>query len=71
MNAGVTTTLTLSQSTALVSAAGAAWLMVRAGQAKKLLATKRARHCAACGRRLGRDPCPCWDSTEKDEGEER
>jgi hypothetical protein len=52
--------LTAAQSLTWISTAGAAWLMVRAGTAKRLLSVKTARRCASCGRRRnGHKPCSC------------
>jgi len=51
--------MTLTQSLGPICTGGAAWLMVRAGAAKQLLQQRAERHCAACGRRLGRGPCAC------------
>jgi hypothetical protein len=53
------TQLTLGHSFALISSVGAAWLMVRAGTAKKLLATRAYQRCAFCGRRRTGRTCPC------------
>jgi hypothetical protein len=51
--------LTLAQSLVFISSAGASWLMVRAGAAKKLLTTRERPRCASCGRRLVRKTCSC------------
>jgi hypothetical protein len=41
------------------SAAGAAWLMVRAAAGKKVLTAQKPRRCAACGKERGRGRCEC------------
>jgi hypothetical protein len=51
--------LTLAHSFVAISTAGAAWLMVKAGAAKKTLSVKAPGRCAACGRRLSRGRCLC------------
>jgi hypothetical protein len=51
--------LNLGQSLLVMSSAGASWLMVRAGTAKKLLTTRDRPKCASCGRRMARKTCPC------------
>jgi hypothetical protein len=43
----------------VTAAAGAAWMMVRIGAAKKQLRVKTPVRCAACGRRRVRGSCPC------------
>jgi hypothetical protein len=53
------TQLTLGQAVLVVSSAGAAWLMVRAGSAKKLLTMRSPTRCASCGRRLTGKTCSC------------
>jgi hypothetical protein len=42
-------------------AAAIAWLMVRAGTSKGMLAVRVPVRCAACGRRRGRRGCSCAD----------
>jgi hypothetical protein len=51
--------LTPEQTISLFSSAGAAFLMVRAGTAKKLLEQRARPRCASCGRRLTRSTCRC------------
>jgi hypothetical protein len=41
----------------------AAWLMLSAGAAKGRLVVRQAAHCAACGRRLTKNPCHCTRSS--------
>ncbi len=61
MNAvGVTTLqVALPHYAGVICAAAAAWLMIRAGVIKDMLRLKVEARCSACGRRLGRGPCPC------------
>jgi hypothetical protein len=54
--------LTFGQSLVMVSTAGAAWLMVRAGVAKKMVELRAPSRCAACGRRLTGKTCSCAES---------
>jgi hypothetical protein len=51
--------ITFEQSFALISTAGVAWLMIRAGTAKKMLVVRTPSRCASCGRRRTRRGCPC------------
>jgi len=51
--------LTISQLLVVASSGGAAWLMLRAGAAKRLLSVKAPNRCASCGRRRGRGLCEC------------
>jgi hypothetical protein len=51
--------MTFGQSTVFISAAAAAWAMVRAGTGKKLLVIKQPARCASCGRRRTKRACPC------------
>jgi hypothetical protein len=53
------TQLTLGQALVFASSAGAAWLMVRAGTAKKQLHARVPSKCASCGRRLTGRTCSC------------
>jgi hypothetical protein len=50
---------TLSQSFGAISTLAAAWLMVKAGVAKRGLVVKAPKRCAACGRRRDRRTCRC------------
>jgi hypothetical protein len=50
---------TLSQSFGAISTLAAAWLMVKAGVAKRGLVVKAPKRCAACGRRRDRRACRC------------
>ena len=52
-------TLTLTNPSALITTLAVGWLMVRFATAKKMLKVRRPERCAACGRQLGRGPCPC------------
>jgi hypothetical protein len=49
--------LTAGQAMAVISCA--AWLMVRAGTAKKRLEVRTRSRCASCGRRLSGTTCSC------------
>jgi hypothetical protein len=49
--------LTVPQSMAVITCA--AWLMVRAGTAKKRLEVRGRPRCASCGRRLSGATCTC------------
>ena len=51
--------LTLTQISSAVSAAAAAWLMLRAGAAKGALTIRTSKACPACGRRRERGRCRC------------
>jgi hypothetical protein len=51
--------MTFGQSTVFISAAAAAWAMVRAGTGKRLLVIKQPSRCASCGRRRTKRACPC------------
>jgi hypothetical protein len=51
--------LTLAQLLPSASAAVAAWLMVRAGAAKRTLVVRAPSRCAACGRRRIGGRCDC------------
>jgi hypothetical protein len=51
--------LTLSQLLPSASAAVAAWLMIRAGAAKRMLVMRAPSRCAACGRRRTGGRCGC------------
>jgi hypothetical protein len=51
--------LTPAQSLTFISIGASAWLMIRAGSAKRALRIKRADRCAWCGRERGRGRCPC------------
>jgi hypothetical protein len=51
--------MTLGQSSTAISAAAAAWLMIRAGTAKKMLVVRTPSRCASCGRRRTRRGCSC------------
>jgi hypothetical protein len=52
-------TLTLANPSAWITTLAVGWLMVRFATAKKMLKIRRPERCAACGRQLGRGPCPC------------
>jgi hypothetical protein len=51
--------LTIQGATPSIGAAIAAWLMVRAGTSKGMLAVRAPSRCAACGRRRTRRGCDC------------
>src|SRR5262249_50735011 len=51
--------LSLGQSLVMISTAGAAWLVVRGGVAKKMGELRVPRRCAACGGRLTGKTCSC------------
>jgi len=53
------TQLTLNQSLVLISSAGAAWMMVRAGTALRALTIRERPKCASCGRKLTGKTCSC------------
>jgi hypothetical protein len=53
------TQLTLGQAVLVISSAGAAWLMVRAGSAKNLISLRSPVRCASCGRRFTGKTCSC------------
>jgi hypothetical protein len=53
------TQLTLNQSLVLISSAGAAWMMVRAGTALRALTIRDRPRCASCGRKLTGKTCSC------------
>jgi hypothetical protein len=51
--------LTLTQVVSMSSTAGAAWLMVRAGTAKRRIVVRTPSRCAACGKRRTGGSCDC------------
>ena len=51
--------LSLQQVAPAASAAAAAWLMVRIGAGKGLVALRAPSRCAACGRRRSGSRCRC------------
>jgi len=53
--------LTVQGAVPSIAAAIAAWLMVRAGTSKGLLAVRAPARYAACGRRRVRRGCSCTD----------
>jgi len=53
--------LTLAQSGTWTATLAAAWLMVRSGEAKRLLKVKAPRRCPACGRTRLRNGCSCTE----------
>jgi hypothetical protein len=53
--------LTVQGATPSIAAAIAAWLMVRAGTSKGMIAVRVPVRCAACGRRRVRRGCSCTD----------
>jgi transposase-like protein len=54
--------LTLGQSLLVISSAGAAWLMIRAGVSENRLVIRVRPRCASCGRRLTAKTCSCASS---------
>jgi hypothetical protein len=53
--------LSIGQAMAATSTAAAAWLMVRAGVAKGMVALRTPSRCAACGKRRNSRGCRCTD----------
>ena len=47
------------------STAGAAWLMIRAAAAKKMITVQTPSRCVTCGKRRNRGHCGCTDGPQK------
>ena len=52
-------TIMLGTASSWIAVLAVCWLMVWMGSAKRALEVRRHARCAACGRQLGRGPCPC------------
>ena len=52
-------TLTLTNTSAWITTLAVGWMMLRFGTAKRMLKIRPPERSAACGRELGRGPCPC------------
>lgn len=52
-------TVMLGAASSWIAVLAACWLMVWMGSATRTLEVRQRGRCAACGRQLGRGPCPC------------